>query len=106
MSEIMAEITQAVIIICAVILVKYLVPWIKSRIEATQYARVVDMVGDAVKAAEQSLQGAGRGREKKQTVVKFISRFVEFHGFRVDETEIDRLIESAVYAIHLAEGNK
>ena len=106
MSEIMAEITQAVIIICAVVLVKYLVPWIKSRIEETQYARFVNMVGDAVKAAEQTLKGTGRGAEKKQAVLKYISRFAESHGFRIDETEIDRLIESAVYAIHLAEGNK
>ena len=106
MSEIMMKILLAVIVVVLVILVKYLVPWIKSRIEEIQYARFVNMVGDAVNAAEQTLKGTGRGAEKKQAVLKYISRFAESHGFRVDETEIDRLIESAVFAIHLAEGNK
>lgn len=49
----------------------------------------------AVTAAEQIYIGSGRGEEKKAYVLEFMNS----KGFTVDMDALDKLIESAVYAL-------
>lgn len=49
----------------------------------------------AVSAAEQIYVGSGRGEEKKAYVLEFLNS----KGFTVDMDSLDKLIESAVYAL-------
>ncbi len=98
MNEIMLEITQAVIIICAVILMKYLIPWIKSKIEATQYEWVVNVVTDAVQYAEQVAKGK-EGSDKLEMVTRYVKATLNERNISIPDSEIRAAIESTVYLL-------
>ena len=73
----------------------WLVPWLRAKLNAEQVADMLRWVEIAVSAAEQ-LYDAARGDEKKKYVVSFL----EDHGYRVDDDEVDLAIEAAVLKLH------
>ena len=62
---------------------------------AQQQAEINSWVKIAVSAAEQIYVGSGRGAEKKQYVLDWLHQ----RNITVDETKLDAMIESAVYAL-------
>jgi len=89
------DLTQLVIaLICILIsmLTSVLIPYIKSKTTADQQSQIQIWATAAVQAAEQLFQGTGRGKEKKEYVLNFLTE----KGFKIDETSIDALIESSV----------
>jgi len=90
------DITQIIVALIGLIgaVITYvLVPFIKSKTDATMFAKIQTMVQVAVTAAEQIYTGTGMGQTKK----KYVLDFLESKGYTVDEDTIDKLIESAVY---------
>lgn len=63
------------------------------------YARVQQIRGIAVEAAEMIYVGAGRGEEKKQYVIDFLNS----KGFTLNTAEIENLIEAAVLELKLTQ---
>lgn len=59
---------------------------------------VAKWVKVAVKAAEQIYNGSGQGKEKFEYVSQWISK-----KFKISETDLKNLIESAVYEINKKE---
>lgn len=92
MIDITPIIQAGIILICAVI-TGVLVPLIKSKTALSQRQELMEWVNIAVTAAEQLYQGAGRGKEKKAYVVKWLLD----RGIQVKDKEIDAMIESAVH---------
>lgn len=73
----------------------FMIPYIKEKTSNEELAKIQKWVAIAVSAAEQIYDEAGLGRIKKEYVVKFLNK----KGYNLDTDSIDKLIESAVYAL-------
>ena len=94
-------IVNAVIALIAAIITTFLIPWIKSKIDAAKLAQIVEWVGIAVRAAEQIYNESGMGEKKKQYVLDFLAD----KGFTLDPNSINAMIEAAVKNLNI-EQNK
>lgn len=97
----LTPIVNAVIALIAAIVTTFLIPWIKSKIDAAKLAQIVEWVGIAVRAAEQIYNESGMGEKKKQYVLDFL----EDKGFTLDPNSINAMIEAAVKNLNI-EQNK
>lgn len=87
---VIAAVTLIVAIITAVV-----IPFVKGRTTAEQFAHIKMWVGIAVDAAEQVFRGSGRGAEKKEYVVEFLRQ----RGIKLDADEISAMIEAEVFKL-------
>ena len=92
---------NAVIALIAAIITTFLIPWIKSKIDAAKLAQIVEWVGIAVRAAEQIYNESGMGEKKKQYVLDFLAD----KGFTLDPNSINAMIEASVKNLNI-EQNK
>lgn len=97
----LTPIVNAVIALIAAIITTFLIPWIKSKIDAAKLAQIAEWVGIAVRAAEQIYNESGMGEKKKQYVLDFLSD----KGFTLDPNSINAMIEAAVKELNI-EQNK
>ena len=97
----LTPIVNAVIALIAAIITTFLIPWIKSKIDAAKLAQIVEWVGIAVRAAEQIYNESGMGEKKKQYVLDFLAS----KGFTLDPDSINAMIEAAVKELNI-EQNK
>ena len=97
----LTPIVNAVIALIAAIITTFLIPWIKSKIDAAKLAQIVEWVGIAVRAAEQIYNESGMGEKKKQYVLDFLAD----KGFTLDSNSINAMIEAAVKNLNI-EQNK
>lgn len=86
---------EAVFTLLALAITGILIPYVKSRTTVQQQQEITAWVKIAVSAAEQIYTGSGKGAEKKAYVLEWLHE----HGVSVDESKLDALIESAVYAL-------
>lgn len=75
-----------------VFVVSILIPYIKQKIGAENFAELQKWVKVAVQAAEMIYKEAGMGNMKK----KYVECFIDDLGIKVDAQRLDNLIESAV----------
>lgn len=97
----LTPIVNAVIALIAAIITTFLIPWIKSKIDAAKLAQIVEWVGIAVRAAEQIYNESGMGEKKKQYVLDFLAD----KGFTLDPNSINAMIEASVKNLNI-EQNK
>ena len=97
----LTPIVNAVIALIAAIITTFLIPWIKSKIDAAKLAQIVEWVGIAVRAAEQIYNESGMGEKKKQYVLDFLAD----KGFTLDPNSINAMIEATVKELNI-EQNK
>lgn len=88
----LTPIIEGVITLAVAIITAFVIPYLKEKIGAAKYAKMVEWVHVGVKAAEMLYTGVGRGAEKKAYVVELLYE----KGFTVDADSLDALIESAV----------
>lgn len=86
-------IVEAVVALIAALITAFVIPWLKSKIDAEKLAKITMWVEVAVEAAEQLYNGSGRGAEKKAYVVEFLNS----KGYTLDPDSLDKLIEAAVF---------
>ena len=89
------QIISAVIALFSALVSAFLIPWLKTKIDANKLQTIKTYVEIGVKAAEQ-LYAATDGEEKKAYVINFLAE----HGIRFDVSTIDQLIEAAVLQLH------
>ena len=89
------QIIAAVIALISALVSAFLIPWLKTKIDANKLQTIKTYVEIGVKAAEQ-LYAATDGEEKKAYVINFLAE----HGIRFDVSTIDQLIEAAVLQLH------
>jgi len=97
MNDITFDILKVVISICAALVTVYAIPYLKTLKEDRRYAQILDMVDVAVRAAEQTIKGAGKGVEKKKEVENIIYAWLMEKGIEITPEQINQLIECAVY---------
>ena len=91
----LTPIIEAIIALIVALVSVFLIPWLKTKIGENKLAEIMTWVQVAVEAAEQLYKESGQGAKKKQYVLDFLAS----KGFTLNEDEIDKLIESAVYTL-------
>lgn len=86
-------IVEAVAALLVAVITAFVIPYIKSKTTAAQFAEIKMWVEVAVEAAEQIYTGTGKGKTKK----KFVEHFLAEKGFTIDPDSLDKLIEAAVF---------
>lgn len=86
------KIVEAFIALISAIITYYLIPLIKTKIEADKLDRIKEWVRIAVQSAEMMYSGSGRGDEKKEYVLQYLKG----KGFKLDADTLNNLVESAV----------
>jgi len=99
MNELTFDLLKIVISVCAAIITVYAVPYLKTLKEDRRYAQILDMVDVAVRAAEQTIKGSGKGMEKKKEVENIIYAWLLEKGIEITPEQINQLIECAVYQL-------
>lgn len=100
MNQILIEILEIVIVAAVVVVVRYLVPWLKTRIETSEYKWFYDIILDAVQYAEQTVRGEKTGAEKKALVVSLVNDSLSKKNIGISEEQINAIIESIVFAMN------
>ena len=89
----MVEIAVQLLMAAAVvILTRYLIPWLKGKLEEANQSSLIEKVERYVEAAEQLIQGASRGSER----LSYVEELLEEDGVAVTG-QVRALIEAAVY---------
>lgn len=95
--ELTMMVLKIVISVCAALITAYVVPYINTLKEDTRYSTVLNMIGLAVRAAEQTITAPGQGSLKKATVIAFMTKWLGGKGIVVSDDDLSELIEAAVY---------
>ena len=85
-------IVQALLALIAAIITGFVLPYLKTKMSAANYEKLVTATAIAVEAAEQ-LYGAGFGKEKFDYAVKYLKS----KGFTVDEAIIEAMVKELIH---------
>lgn len=95
----LTQIILAIITLIFGLITRYVIPWIKDRLDDRQYDVFVTLVRVGVYAAEQIFTSE-QWQEKKQYVLDLL----EENGYAIDSTAVDALIESTVRELRIEQG--
>lgn len=100
MNELTFNILKIVVTVATALISAYVIPLLKAKLQEAKYARLLEMVEIAVRAAEQTIKGSGMGNVKKDEVVKFVTEWMLDHGIHITQDQLDQLIEAAVFSMN------
>lgn len=86
---------ELVAVIIGTVITYVVIPYIKSKTTANQFAYLESIVKAAVFGAEVILDGDGRGEEKRRYVINHVKSVCEQSGITFDSNEIDQMIEKS-----------
>jgi len=95
-TELILQITLAIISIIGAIFTYVLVPYIKARTTEAQQDKIMTAVEIAVMAAEQIYNTPGAGKDKKAYVLAMLNQ----KGIKLTDAQLDAIIEAAVYQLN------
>ena len=101
----MTDLTELILAVLTVVFTAistFLIPYIKRKTTAAQYAEIQKWVTIAVDAAEMIYKGTGRGQEKKEYVLSFLNS----KGYKIDTESIENMIEAAVLSLKTSAQNE
>lgn len=104
MSDIIFEVVKLVVMIAVMVTVRYLVPWIKTKIETENLSVIADWAQKAVLKAQQVMQSAS-GTDKKAFVTEFLKELLTAKNISISDEQLDILIEAAVKQMKIAENS-
>ena len=93
--EMITKITESVLTVIALLVSAYVIPWLKTKIEADRLSILNKFIESTVRAAEQ-LYKTSPGSVKKEYVVKLVTEKANALGIGLNEAEIDAIIEGIV----------
>ena len=96
MSDIMLYLIKAVIVVSITIVMRYFIPWIREKIEASQYAWVAEWAATAVNAIQQTNWNK-TGPERKAKVVELLKALLIKKNIAISDAELDAIIEAEVW---------
>lgn len=103
MRDIALEVLKLTIMIATMLITRYAIPWLKAKTENAVMQTLIDWIGQAVMAAEQT-HAAGTGAEKKAIVTDFIKKLLMQKNIALSDEEIEILIEAAVRQMKAEDG--
>lgn len=103
MNDITFEVLKLVVMIVAVLIARYLIPWLKVSIDAKKMEEIVTIVEAGVQMAQQ-VHGSEPGETRKAIVINYVHRILAQKGLTITDDELNVLIEAFVKQLRLAEG--
>lgn len=88
----LTPIFQALIVLAAALITRYVVPWIKAKTTLDQRREIRDLVSILVFAAEKLYTGSGRGEEK----LAWVKERLDAHGYKLDTDELVELVNAEI----------
>lgn len=104
MSEIIFEVVKLVVMLCVMLAARYVIPWVKSRIDAENLSLIEKWAEKAVLKAQQVMQ-SDSGADKKETVMQFLQEILAEKNITITDEQLDTLIEAAVKQMKIAENS-
>ena len=101
MNDLTFNILKIVVSVATVFISLYILPLLKEKLQEAKYARLLEMVEVAVRAAEQTIKGSGMGSIKKEEVLKIVTEWMLDHGIHITQEQLDQLVECCVYNLKL-----
>lgn len=89
-------IIEAVIAVIGVVITVAVIPWIKSKLNATQWNNLNEYAMVFVQTAEMLFKGTSLGRDKKKWVIEKLTAIAEEHNLKFSTDAIEAAIENAV----------
>lgn len=102
MNEIVFEIIKLVVMIAALAVTRYLVPWIREKANTDKLVLAEKWVRYAVLKAQQVLW-AEKGQDKKAYVTEFLKEILIAKNIALSDEQLDVLIEAAVKQMKIEE---
>lgn len=102
MDEIIFEVIKLVVMVAALVVARYLVPWIKDKIGADKLAQIEKWTKYAVEMAQQ-VHWTETGEDKKAIVTEFLRGILTAKNIALSDEQLDVLIEAAVNEMKIAE---
>lgn len=99
MNDVTFGILKVVISVCASLITIYVVPYLYALQKNEKYAQLIDVISNAVRAAEQVVKGTGMGTVKKERVMQFVREWLGKQGLTLTDEQISELTEAAVYGM-------
>lgn len=100
MNDIIFEALKLLIMVCVAVIARYVIPWLKSRIEQDKMAAIEKMVTQAVLYAQQVLTSKS-GAEKKAIVTDLLKEMLK--NISITDEQLNILIEAAVKQMKMEE---
>lgn len=100
MNEVLFEILKAAVVLAAVILVRYAVPYLKAKAEESKYVWLARWAEIAVRSAEQTITGGSTGVEKKAVVIKFLRELLQKKNISISDRQLDNLVDAVVFVMN------
>lgn len=94
----LTPIFQALIVLAAALITRYVVPWIKAKTTIDQRREIRDLVSILVFAAEKLYTGSGRGEEK----LAWVQERLNAHGYKLDTNELTELVNAEIAKLESA----
>lgn len=91
---------KIVVVVAVTLTTRYLIPVLKSYAQNNLDKRLYEAIQCAVKAAEQTVTGAGKGSEKKEIVVNYMECWLNNNRIHITQQQLDFLIEECVYLMN------
>lgn len=100
MNDLLLQILQLVIMIAIALITRYVIPWLKNNTKLAENDFLLDVANIAVRCSEQLFSDPKTGIDKKSLATEYIKRIVAQSNIKINDEQIDALIESAVYALN------
>lgn len=105
MDQIMTTAIELVVLVFAVILGRYAIPFIKTRVDSDKLALISTWALKFVVSAENCFVGSGRGDEKRDQVTMWLKEKADELGLKLTEDQIRTILEDA-YTTMIHEASK
>lgn len=93
----------AIISLLGAIITAVIIPLIRSKTTAAQWATIKQWTATAVQAAEVLYNSGGQGEEKRDYVMQYVEAVCKSHGFKIDTDTIRNALEQAWTTLPKAE---
>lgn len=99
MNEIMFTILEAVVSLVIILVMRYLLPYLRFKLSSLINETLWDAIIKAVKSVQQDPRFS-LGVEKKEEVMVRITAWAVKHGVNITQEQLSQLIESAVWTMN------
>lgn len=106
MSDLTFEFLKIAVICAIIIITTFFVPQLRAATKAIIDEATFKEIEKAVRAAEQVIRAEGQGKVKKDHVIQRVSEWLKDRGYNLTPEQLSDLIEAAVFAMHLEQGEE
>lgn len=105
MDEIIFQVIKLAVMLSALLITRYAVPWIKKKIDLERLNEIEKWAEKAVLKAQQVFK-AKPGAERKAYVTEFLKELLIAKNIALSDEQLDILIEAAVKQMKMKEKSK